>query len=122
MAEKGKKKLYRSEIVLYIIFGVIWLTGLVMSILGIIANNAGKLSTSALYNAQKGMAKFFGVADGIWDFRVVGTIFMAFALVCFLIAIFAYSQKSINEEAKARRKEERLKILMSSDFNSAENK
>ena len=51
---------------------------------------------------------------GLWDFRIVGTILMIFAMLCLLIAIYAYSNKATAEANEKRRKEERLRILMES--------
>lgn len=117
---KTKRKLYTSEIVLYSIFGAIWLFGFVFAILGILAYNVGKLSLNPLYTLQKNFATFFGM-NGVMDFRLWGSLVMVIAMIAFLIAIFAYSSKSNNEEAAERRKAERMKILMDLDIQTKSN-
>ncbi len=112
---KPKRKLYRSEIVLYSIFGAIWAFGFIFAIFGILAYNVGKLSVNPFYAMQKGFAAFFGM-QGVMDFRLWGSLVMIVAMIAFLIAIFAYTAKSNNEEAARRRKEERRKILMDMDL------
>lgn len=118
---KPKRKLYTSEIVLYSVFGAIWLFGFVFAIFGILAYNVGKLSLNPFYTMQKNFASFFKM-DGVMDFRLWGTLVMAVAMVAFLIAIFAYSSKATNQAAAERRKAERLKILMDLDSEEAEAK
>lgn len=114
-----KRKLYTSEIVLYSIFGAIWLFGFVFAILGMCAYNVGKLSMNKLYDLQKAFATFFNM-NGVMDFRLWGTLVMAVAMIAFLIAIYAYTAKATNEEAAKRRKEERMKILMDMDIQTKE--
>lgn len=113
--ENKKRKLYTSEIVLYCVFGAIWLFGFVFAIFGILAYNVGKLSINPFYKMQKSFATFFGMT-GAMDFRLWGSLVMIIAMIAFLIAIFAYSSKATNEEAKKRRKAERMKILMDLDI------
>lgn len=114
-----KKKLYTSEIVLYIVYGVCWLTGFVFSILGTIAYNVGRITDNPLYQAEKGFAKAFGQADGtVWDFRIFGAIVMVVFMIAFLITIYAYSSKKTREDAATKRKEERMRILMAGDDSS----
>lgn len=119
MAEtnKKKRKLYTSEIVLYSIFGAIWLFGFVFAILGVCAYNVGKLSLNPLYALEKQFASAFG-QTGAMDFRLWGTLVMVVAMIAFLIAIFAYSNKATNEEAAERRRQERLAILRDADLSS----
>ncbi len=112
---KPKRKVYRSEIILYSIFGAIWVFGFVFAIFGILAYNVGKLSLNPFYTMQKNFATFFKM-DGAMDFRLWGSLVMIVAMIAFLIAIYAYSSKAANEEAAKRRKEERLKILMDLDL------
>ncbi len=113
--ENKKRKLYTSEIVLYSIFGAIWLFGFVFAIFGVIAYNYGKLSLNPFYTMQKNFATFFGMT-GAMDFRLWGSLVMIIAMIAFLIAIFAYSSRATSEEAAKRRKEERMKILMDLDI------
>lgn len=111
-----KKKIYTSELVLYIVFGICWLTGFVFSVLGVVAYNVGNINDNVLYQAQKGFAKAFGQADGtVWDFRIFGALVMVFFMICFLITIYAYSSKKTHEDAAIKRKEERMRILMAND-------
>ena len=116
---KQKRKLYTSEIVLYSIFGAIWLFGFVFAIFGVLAYNVGKLSLNPFYAMQKNFASFFNMS-GVMDFRLWGTLVMAVAMIAFLIAIFAYSAKATNQAAAERRKAERLKILMDLDSEEQE--
>lgn len=120
IVKKSKRKLYTSEIVLYSIFSAIWLFGLIFAIFGILAYNVGKLSLNPFYAMQKSFATFFHMS-GVMDFRLWGTIVMIVAMIAFLIAIFAYTAKASNEEAAARRKAERMKILMDMDLETKAN-
>ena len=119
VSNKQKRKLYTSEIVLYYIFGAIWLFGFVFAIFGVLAYNVGKLSLNPFYTMQKNFASFFNMS-GVMDFRLWGTLVMAVAMIAFLIAIFAYSAKANNQAAAERRKAERLKILMDLDSEEQE--
>jgi hypothetical protein len=117
MEEKVKKshrKIFKGEIVWYCIFGFLWITGLVFAILGICAFNVGKLSTNPLYELQKSFAAFFKM-QGVMDFRIVGTVAMIIAMIGILIVVFSYTAKAAELEAKQRRREERMKILMESE-------
>ncbi len=114
---KPKRKLYTAEIVLYSVFGAIWLFGFVFAILGVCAYNVGKLSLNPLYQMQKDFATFFHMT-GVMDFRLWGSLVMIVAMIAFLIAIFAFTNKSNQEEAARRRKEERMKILMDLDIST----
>lgn len=112
---KKRRTIYRSEIVWYSILGALWLFGLIMAILGTCAYNVGRISANTLYGAEKAWARFFGMADGsILDFRIVGTVVMIVSMLCFFIAIYAYSSKVSEEKAAERRRQERLRILMES--------
>ncbi len=111
---KKTRKVFTSEIVWYSVFAAIWVTGLVLAILGVCAYNVGRLSDNPLYQAQKGLAAFFG-GTGIADFRIVGTCFMLVAMIGFLITIYHYSNKVSQQAAEKRRYEERMRILMESD-------
>jgi predicted membrane protein len=110
-----KRKLYTSEIVLYCVFGAIWLFGFVFAIFGVLAYNVGKLSLNPFYTMQKNFATFFGMS-GAMDFRLWGSLVMIVAMIAFLISIFAYSSRATSEAAAKRRKEERMKILMDLDI------
>ena len=115
---KPKRKLYTAEIVLYSVFGAIWVLGFVFAILGVCAYNVGKLSLNPLYQMQKDFATFFHMEAGVIDFRLWGSLVMIVAMIAFLIAIFAFTNKSNQEEAARRRKEERMKILMDLDLST----
>ena len=118
---KKEKKVYTSELVLYIVFGLMWVTGFVFSVLGTIAYNVGRITDNPLYQAQKGFAHAFGRPDGtVWDFRIFGAIVMVVSMILFLIAIYAYSSKKSHEEAARKRKEERMRILMAGDSKKEE--
>lgn len=110
----GLRKLYTSELVLYIIYGVLWLTGFVFAILGVFAYNYGKLSTNPLYALQKSFAAFFNMT-GVMDFRVWGSILMLIMMVFFLVTIFFYSSHAEKSAAEERRRQERMRILMAGD-------
>ena len=113
MAEKKRRTIYRSEIVWYSILGGLWLFGLILAILGVCAYNVGKISLNPLYGAERAWAAFFGMPEGsVLDFRIVGSIVMVVSMLCFFIAIYAYSSKVSEEKAVERRREERMKILM----------
>ena len=114
MEEKKKRKIYKGEIVWFSIFGALWLTGFVFAILGICAYNVGKLSTNPLYALQKSFASFFKM-EGVMDFRLWGSLVMIVAMIGILIIVYTYSAKAVQEEAKRRRYEERMRILMESD-------
>ncbi|MCH3966742.1 MAG: hypothetical protein LKE52_03890 [Bacilli bacterium] len=109
--KKSRTKLYKSEIVWYSVFGVIFVFGFVVAILGVCAYNVGRLSDNALYQFEKSVATFFK-QTGVCDFRLWGTLFMIVALIGFLISIYHYSNKASDEEAAKRRHAERLRILM----------
>ena len=113
---KKTKKVYTSEIVWYAIFGTVWVAGLVLAILGVCAYNVGdRLSNNPLYQAEKSFAALFKRPEGtVWDFRIFGTILMVVAMIGLLIVIFYFSNKIARDEAEARRKEERRRILMAS--------
>lgn len=117
MEQVKKRKLYKSEKILYAVFGAIWIFGFVFAILGVLAYNVGKLSQNPFYQLQKSFATFFKM-DGVMDFRLWGTLVMIVAMIAFLIAIYAYTNKSNTEEAAARRKAERMKILMDLDIST----
>ena len=117
--QKTKRKLYRAEIVLYSIFGAIWGLGFIFAIFGVLAYNVGKLSVNPFYQMQKGFAAFFGNEGSVLDFRLWGSLVMIVAMIAFLIAIYAFTAKSNTEEAARRRKEERMKILMDMDIQTA---
>lgn len=108
---KKPRKLYVSEIVWYSILGAIWLLGFVFAILGVCAYNVGKLSNNQLYQLEKSFATFFGQEGKVFDFRLWGTLVMVVAMIGFLIAIYAYSNKAQAEIDAARRKKERMAIL-----------
>lgn len=112
--KKTKRKPFTSEIVLYSIFGAIWIVGFVFAILGVCAYNVGKLSENDLYALQKSFASFFHM-NGVMDFRLWGSLLMVVSMIAFLIAIAAYSNKAEQEEAKERRRAERMRILMEAD-------
>ena len=116
MAEKQKRKIYTSELVLYVIIALLWLTGFVFAILGVFAYNYGKLSNNGLYALQKSFAAFFGMKESVMDFRLWGTGVMLVAMIAFLIVIFVYSSKATNEVAAERRREERRRILEETDL------
>lgn len=112
--KKSSRQIFKGEIVWYCIFGAIWVTGFVFAILGICAFNVGKLSTNPLYALQKSFASFFKM-QGVMDFRIVGTVAMIIAMIGVLIVVFSYTAKTVELEAKKRRHEERMRILMESD-------
>jgi flagellar biogenesis protein FliO len=111
---RKERKVYPLEIIWYSFFGLVWVTGLVLAILGVCAWNVGRLSDNPLYAAQKGLAAAFG-GKGIADFRIVGTCFMLVAMVGFLIALYYYATKISQKEAEKRRYEERMRILMAGE-------
>lgn len=108
---KKIKNLYLSEFIILIVLSVIFITGLVFAILGMIAFNVGKLSDNPLYQLQKSFATFFGHNGAVFDFRIFGTIIMVVAMLGFLISIYLYSLKEAKEIANKRRIEERNRIL-----------
>ena len=104
MAEKKRRTIYRSEIVWYSILGGLWLFGLILAILGVCAYNVGKISLNPLYGAERAWAAFFGMPEGsVLDFRIVGSIVMVVSMLCFFIAIYAYSSKVSEEKDHDRR-------------------
>ncbi len=109
--KEEKRVIYTSEIVLYSIFGTIWLFGFVLGILGICAYNIGKLSNNPLYQFETNLGAFLGW-DGICDLRIVGTVIMLISMVILLIIIYVYSVKVKEQLATERREAERRRILM----------
>lgn len=110
MSKKSKRKIFKGEIVWYSILGVIWVFGFVLSILGVCAFNIGKLSTNSIYQFQKTIGAFINIPS--LDFRLVGSLFMIVTMIGFLIVVYYYSTKANQLEAKERRKQERMRILM----------
>lgn len=105
--------LYQSEFIIFVVLGVLFLFGLVISILGMFAYNFGKLADNNLYQFQKSVATAFGGKEGaVADFRLIGSLIMVVIMFGFLISIYAYSLKESKEIAKKKRQEERLRILL----------
>jgi formate hydrogenlyase subunit 3/multisubunit Na+/H+ antiporter MnhD subunit len=125
MAEKKetnkKRKAYPGEIIWYSILGAFWLIGFVLAILGVLAYNIGTLADNPLYQAEKAVAKFFGKDGAVFDFRLFGALFMLVTMIIFLIVIFYYVSKHSAKLAEQKRKEERLRILMSEEDNTQNN-
>lgn len=116
--KQSHRPIFISEIVWYSIFGVIWVTGLVLAILGVCAYNVGTLANNPLYAAQKGLAAAFG-GSGVADFRIVGSCFMVVAMIGFLISIYIYTNKIAEKKAADKRYQERMRILMAGDEEKA---
>ncbi|GEM_PF-1556960 len=116
--KQSHRPIFISEIVWYSIFAVIWVTGLVLAILGVCAYNVGTLANNPLYDAQKGLAAAFG-GKGVADFRIVGSCFMIVAMIGFLIAIYIYTNKISEKKAQEKRYQERMRILMAGDEEKA---
>lgn len=111
---KEKRIIYKSEIFWYVVFGLIWVAGLVLAILGVCAFNVGKITLNPLYQAQADFAAFFG-GTGIVDFRILGSIMMVVSMLFLFIIFYVYSAKVSEKIAERRRFEERMKILNDSD-------
>ncbi|HBD06167.1 MAG TPA: hypothetical protein DCY93_02005 [Firmicutes bacterium] len=112
MASDRIKKSKRTEIVLLVIFGCLWLLGLILGILGIIAFNLPKLtSDNPLYSAQVNLAQKLHMGNLI-DFRILGTIILIIATLFIVIVLQHYAHKYDEIKAKTQRREERRRNLL----------
>lgn len=112
-----KFKFCVSEIVWYSIFGVIFITGLILGILGICAVNLGAYSTNPIFLAMRDFSVFLKRST-ILDWRILGAGLMIVAMIGFIISTIFYMNKFITEKASKKKYNERLQILMSSDLAS----
>lgn len=116
MTKEKKSKV--TEIVLLAVFGSLWLLGFILAVLGMVAFNApGRLSDNALYQAQKGLAKFLGM-KGLVDFRILGSVVLIVAMIFIIWTLYHYANKYDAIKAKKARREERMKALLSDDVQS----
>lgn len=110
-----KFKLSVKEIVWFSIFGVIFLTGIIIGILGICAVNIGSISSNPIFQAERDFSIFLRRST-ILDFRIFGAGLMIVAMVGFIISTVIFMNKFIKEKASKKKYNERLQILMSSDL------
>lgn len=110
-----KFKFSVKEIVWYSIFGVIFLTGAILGILGICAVNIGSISSNPIFQAERDFSIFLRRST-ILDFRIFGAGLMVVAMVGFIISTIIFMNKFIKEKASKKKYNERLQILMSSDL------
>lgn len=107
MANKEKQtKVTRVEIFWLSLFGVIWVTGFVFSILGICAMNITPISENPLYLAQKSFGSLIGL--GLVDFRIFGTILLVVGMIGLILTFFYYSNKYDSVKIAKERREKLL--------------
>ena len=107
MANKEKQtKVTRVEIFWLSLFGVIWVTGFVFSILGICAMNITPISENPLYLAQKSFGSLIGL--GLVDFRIFGTILLVIGMIGLILTFFYYSNKYDSVKIAKERREKLL--------------
>lgn len=124
MAEKKKKKDHSKfwEIFNLGLWGLIWLFGAVLGILGIIARNVGRLTgqnPNSIYVAETNFSNWckstFNWSISRVDFRVLGVILIAIGLIGLLITFYYYSNKIEKKQLVESRKKERLKEIMAQE-------
>lgn len=113
---KEQKKSLGWEIFWYVLFGIFWVTGLVLGIIGICAHNIGWLSYNPLYAAETSMTEWFNWGIRI-DFRVFGAILIAIGSLGLIINIFYFANKYDKEKVRASRRKDRLEAIMAEDLN-----
>ena len=107
MANKEKQtKVTKVEIFWLSLFGVIWVTGFVFSILGICAMNITPISENPLYLAQKSFGSLIGL--GLVDFRIFGTILLVVGMIGLILTFFYYSNKYDSVKIAKERREKLL--------------
>lgn len=107
MANKEKQtKVTRVEIFWLSLFGVIWVTGFVFSILGICAMNITPITENPLYLAQKSFGSLIGL--GLVDFRIFGTILLVIGMIGLILTFFYYSNKYDSVKIAKERREKLL--------------
>ncbi len=107
MANKEKQtKVTRVEIFWLSLFGVIWVTGFVFSILGICAMNITPITENPLYLAQKSFGSLIGL--GLVDFRIFGTILLVVGMIGLILTFFYYSNKYDSVKIAKERREKLL--------------
>lgn len=107
MDKKEKRtKVTKVEIFWLSLFGVIWVTGFVFSILGICAMNITPISENPLYLAQKSFGSLIGL--GLVDFRIFGTILLVVGMIGLILTFFYYSNKYDSVKIAKERREKLL--------------
>ncbi len=107
MANKEKQtKVTKVEIFWLSLFGVIWVTGFVFSILGICAMNITPITENPLYLAQKSFGSLIGL--GLVDFRIFGTILLVVGMIGLILTFFYYSNKYDSVKIAKERREKLL--------------
>lgn len=121
MAEKTKKnrKSQVWEIIWLVLFGIIWVAGLVIGILGICAHNVGWLLTNPLYAAETSMTQWLNWGFRV-DWRIFGAILLVIGTIGLVITLFYFANKHDKEAIKAARRAERLKAILASEANPSE--
>ncbi len=114
---KIKFKFTIAEIVWYSIFGVIFLTGLILGILGCYAYNISNISNDPVAQAMIQFSVFLK-RSSVLDWRIFGSELMVIAMVGFIITTIIYMNKFVKEKASKKKYNERLEILMNSDLAS----
>lgn len=114
---KLKYKLSVAEIVWYSIFGVIFITGLVLAILGCIVYNLKNVSGNPIANAMIQFSVFLKRST-VLDWRIFGSVLMIIAMVGIIITCVVSMNRFIKKEASKKKYNERLSLLMNSDLAS----
>ncbi|MCI2069487.1 MAG: hypothetical protein LKJ88_08025 [Bacilli bacterium] len=114
LAERQKKDRIK-ETVAYSFCGLIWLGGLVLCVLGVIAfNGPGKITYNDLYNAQKAFSKTMGWSK-MADFRIMGAVICLIAMCFFLAFINHFANRYEKDAARRSVQEARLHQLLEED-------
>lgn len=117
MAEKSKpltKEEKRSrgwEIFWYCLFGLIWVAGIALGIIGICAHNVGWLTYNPLYQAETSLTNWLNWGFRI-DFRVFGAVLILIGTIGLIIDLFVYANKHDKEKIKEQRRATRLQAIL----------
>ena len=101
------------------LFGVIWIVGFVMGLLGILAHNAGWITRNPLYQAETEMTELFGWGFRI-DWRYFGATLLVIGLIGLVSTLFYFANKYDRAKQRAVRRAERLKAILAENVVSPE--
>lgn len=131
MAKKEKKNHSTFwEVFNITLWGIIWLFGAILGILGMIGRNVGTMTGPAanpLYVAETNFSAWCKLVFK-WnisrvDFRVLGAILIAIGLIGLLITFYYFANKIEKRKmVEARRKERLAEIMSEEGINLASNK
>lgn len=108
---KEQKKSIGWEAFWLSLFGIIWVAGLAMGIIGVLAHNVGWNSRNPLYQAETDMTEWFGWGVRI-DWRYFGVILLVVGMIGLVVTLYYFANKYEKAKQRSVRRAERLQAIL----------